>query len=308
MSDQTAGPQQRRIQFRRGAIDRADDVRAQEVGKHPVADVQDRADLRAVVVAPGHQRGLAVLEHHDKTPVATVPLDFLDPEVHEFRLDQGTERSRRQVVEAVRGGQLDHEHAQVARLARARRSFEERKTRSSFHDGLDKLLVPPGEILPVVEIQISLVRSGIHGHLDPLGAQAAVGGVDDVERRCFRSGCGLEFPGKPGQAVHCLLPRRGVRHRRPALDKDELGPVESEEGIGPFLLVLDLVGAMFAARQVFTDLVDRLADLPIGLHHGAVVGTQPVGTDHILGRNPQVAAPVSEWGRVACIELQGHRY
>src|ERR1019366_4275466 len=85
MAKQATGAQQGRINFGGGAVDRADDLEAKEIGEHTIGEVQDRADLFAIVGAASHQSRIRILQDHNKVPVGMAPA-LVSPEADKFGL------------------------------------------------------------------------------------------------------------------------------------------------------------------------------------------------------------------------------
>ena len=85
MAKQATGAQQCRIDVGGGTVDRADDLQAEEIGEHSIGEVQDRADLFAIVGAASHQSRVGILQDHGKFPVGMYPA-LLGPEADKFGL------------------------------------------------------------------------------------------------------------------------------------------------------------------------------------------------------------------------------
>jgi len=85
MAKQATGAQQGRINFGGGAVDRSDDLEAKEIGEHTIGEVQDRADLFAIVGAASHQSRVGILQDHNKLPVGIAPA-LVSPEADKFGL------------------------------------------------------------------------------------------------------------------------------------------------------------------------------------------------------------------------------
>lgn len=85
MAKQTTGAKECLVDVGRSAVDRADDLEAEEIGEHPVGEVQDRADLFTIVGAAGHQCRIGILQNDNKSPVG-VNAALICPEDDEFGL------------------------------------------------------------------------------------------------------------------------------------------------------------------------------------------------------------------------------
>jgi hypothetical protein len=66
MAKHPTGTQKRRVNLGDCAVDRADDLEPEKVGQHAVGEIQDCADLLAVVGAASHQRRVGIFDDDDK--------------------------------------------------------------------------------------------------------------------------------------------------------------------------------------------------------------------------------------------------
>ncbi len=105
------------------AVDGADDLEAEEVGEHAVGEVQDGADLIAIVCATGHECGIRVLKDHDKVFVLKSAA-LVRPKADELGIGKHCERSVGNEVKAVGVFQLAYEVAEVGGLAGAGGAFQ----------------------------------------------------------------------------------------------------------------------------------------------------------------------------------------
>ena len=69
MAHETAGSKEGLVDVGSRAVDRADDVEAEEIGQHPVGEVQDRADFVPVVRLAGHEGVVSVFQDDDELAV-----------------------------------------------------------------------------------------------------------------------------------------------------------------------------------------------------------------------------------------------
>jgi len=101
MANQAAGPQQGRINFCGGTVDRADDMQAEKIGEQAVGKVQDSANQFAVVGTTRHQCRIGVFQNDDELLVG-MALALLRPELDEFCAGQNLQIGSLNKVEAMR--------------------------------------------------------------------------------------------------------------------------------------------------------------------------------------------------------------
>ena len=85
MAKQAARAEQRLVDVRGFAIDRADNLKAEEIGQESIGEIQDCADLLAVVRAACHERSIGVFKDDDELMVG-VGAVLIGPEPGKFRL------------------------------------------------------------------------------------------------------------------------------------------------------------------------------------------------------------------------------
>ena len=112
VADETAGAQKRLVDVSGGAVDRADDVEAEEIGEHPVGEVQDRADLVPVVGLSSHEGIVRVFQDDDELAVG-IGGALAGPEPDEFRFFEDFQAGGRDKVKPVRVFKLPHEMTQI---------------------------------------------------------------------------------------------------------------------------------------------------------------------------------------------------
>ena len=83
MANQATRAQQCRINVGGGTIDRADDLQAEKIRKHSIGQIQDGADLFAIVRTTSHQRRVRILQYDDKSFIGMMP-SLIGPEADEI--------------------------------------------------------------------------------------------------------------------------------------------------------------------------------------------------------------------------------
>ena len=85
MAKQTTGTKQRRINVGGGTIDRADDLQAKKIGEHSIRQIQECADLFAIVRTASHQRRVGILQNDDELFIGMMP-SLIGPEADKIGL------------------------------------------------------------------------------------------------------------------------------------------------------------------------------------------------------------------------------
>ena len=156
------------------------------------------------------------------------------------------------------------------------------------------LPVPRGEALPVEQIEVAFGRQSFRGDLDALGAEHAVGAVDDVEAGNDVAGRGEILRREGMQPFLGRALGGGINDEAAAADVHEFMRAEAENGIGPFFPIAGLVDALFAAQEVGVQFAHGATGLPIAFPRCGMKRIRAVGADHVVGRNPARALFVAE--------------
>lgn len=82
MAEQPTWTQESLVDVSGFTVDGADDVEAEEVGEHAVGEIEDGADLLAIVGTTGHEGGVGILQDDDELHVGITPPLF-GPEADE---------------------------------------------------------------------------------------------------------------------------------------------------------------------------------------------------------------------------------
>ena len=69
VAEEASGTKERLVDVVGAAVDRADDLEAEEIGEHPIGEVEDGADLFAIVRPAGREGGVGVLQNDDELAV-----------------------------------------------------------------------------------------------------------------------------------------------------------------------------------------------------------------------------------------------
>ena len=85
MAKQAARAEQRLIDVRSFAVDGADDLETEEIGQEAIGEIQDCADLLAIVGAASHEGSVGVFKDDDELMVG-VGAVLIGPEPGKFRL------------------------------------------------------------------------------------------------------------------------------------------------------------------------------------------------------------------------------
>ena len=83
VAEESSGTKERLVDVVGAAVDRADDLEAEKIGEHPVGEVEDGADLFAIVRPAGHEGGVGILQNDDELAFGMVA-PLVRPEPDEF--------------------------------------------------------------------------------------------------------------------------------------------------------------------------------------------------------------------------------
>lgn len=149
------------------AIDGADDLEAEEVGQHAVGEIEDGADLLAIIGTTSHESSVGILQDDDELHIS-ITAALLSPEADEVGIGKHAHGRWWDEVKAMRLFEHAHEVAQVGGLAGAGRAFEDGEAVIARANFGDEALVPFPAFSAVVKGVGLFVEDGILSQQDEL--------------------------------------------------------------------------------------------------------------------------------------------
>lgn len=154
------------------AVDGADDLEAEEVGEHAIGEIEDGADLFAIVGTTRHESGVGILQDDDELHVG-ITATLFRPKADEVGVGKHAHGRWWDEVEAMRLFEHAHEMAQIGGLARSRRAFKNGEAVIAAAKPCDEFLVPFPASLAVVEAEDVLFEDGFGSEQDEFTADFA---------------------------------------------------------------------------------------------------------------------------------------
>ena len=71
VGNESTGPEKRLVNFRRRAVDCADDLECEKVTQHSVREVEEGTDLLLVIGGAGHHCRIGIFQDYDQIPLVS---------------------------------------------------------------------------------------------------------------------------------------------------------------------------------------------------------------------------------------------
>ena len=260
VAEEPSGTKERLVDVVGAAVDRADDLEAEEIGEHPVGEVEDGADLVAIVRPAAREGGVGILQNDDELAFGMVA-PLVRPEADEFGVGKDVHGRGRNEIEPMRVLQHSHKVSQIGGLSGSGRSFKDRKAVIACADFGGEILMPLAASIAVVEGECFFAEEGLGSKRDSFNANLLARG-DEIKRAASRGGRLVVGVIEPGHQALGSLRGFGIAND-PGIVGVEKGPWAKLKGeVVPFFKAF--IGKMPAdgSEERMGILRDRAFEIP----------------------------------------------
>ena len=278
MCIQAARTDQRGIDLRMRAVDRADDLEFEEVCQQAVRDIENGSHFAPVVRVARHECAIGVLKHTYE-PVVAVACALSRPEADELGICENAGGRRRDEVETMGLVEFSDEVADVRGFSRAGGAFENGQSGSLGLQEVDEGCVFHGKPLAVEEVQFFFIQLVTILKRDAFGVDAFARKGEEVVAAEIRFWRHRVFVSKIRGDIFGGFDIRRVNGEVALFDMKENSIVLRDDDVSPVDACIS--GVAVGAEKLIFLIEENAMEVPIPVSHAeAVGGLDPVGGYH----------------------------